>query len=217
MLFTPNQDQTIALAGLAQAGKIVTQLAAETEHDETALRASARSLLEMRPDDMQAIFGGAAGVKLGLRTLQSMFKGKSIQSSLIAKELIRYLMSMDQLAARLNQSPSTQRVIEQGLYELNNQFSDILTQTEGAAQPSFDDLYAGIGVLYQKSLSQLPPRIIVRGAKGQLQDGQSVARLRTALFAGVRAGHLWHQLGAKRWHIVFARGAYAKMAQQLAG
>jgi CII-binding regulator of phage lambda lysogenization HflD len=41
MLFTPTQDKVLALAGLVQAGKLVTQLAGEPRHDEAALRASA--------------------------------------------------------------------------------------------------------------------------------------------------------------------------------
>ncbi|MCP4011455.1 MAG: lysogenization regulator HflD, partial [Proteobacteria bacterium] len=125
MLFTPTQDNVIALAGLAQSGKLVTQLAAEPGHDEAALRASAGSLLVMHPESMDEVFGGVQGVSLGLETMATLLKGKGLQS-VLAKELIRYLMSMDQLADRLKQSPSTQAVIEKGLYELSASFSSLL-------------------------------------------------------------------------------------------
>ena len=219
MLFTPTQDNVIALAGLAQSGKLVTQLAAEPNHDEAALRASAGSLLVMHPESMDEVFGGVQGVSLGLETMASLLKGKGLQS-VLAKELIRYLMSMDQLADRLKQSPSTQAVIEKGLYELSTSFSSLLegeqadTQDESQAG-EYEAFYARIGTLYQKSLSQLAPKIIVRGAKGYLQDEESVARVRTALFAGVRAAYLWHQQGVRRWHLIFARRAYADMAGRL--
>ena len=219
MLFNPTQDKVFALAGLVQSGKLVTQLAAEPEHDDDALRASAGSLLSMHPENMDEVYGGAQGVYMGLETMAALLKGKGLQS-VMAKELIRYLMSMDQLADRLMQSASTQLIIEKGLYDLSNSFSSLLEKTSTDAQEEslsdeYDAFYAGIGTLYQKSLSQLAPKIIVRGAKGYLQDEQSVARVRTALFSGVRAAYLWHQLGVRRWQLIFARRAYAEMATRL--
>jgi len=219
MLFTPTQDNVLALAGLTQAGKLVTQLAAEPGHDEQALRASADSLLCMHPENMDEVFGGAQGVRLGLETMAALLRGKALQS-LQAKELIRYLMSMDQLADRLKHSASTQSIIEKGLYDLNASFSSLREtpaddeQDESLAS-EYEDFYARIGTLYQKSLSQLAPKIIVRGATGYLQDEESVARVRTALFAGVRAAYLWHQQGGRRWQLIFTRRAYAEAADRL--
>ena len=219
MLFTPTQDKVLALAGLVQSGKLVTQLAAEPVHDEAALRASASSLLCMHPESMDEVYGSAQDVYMGLETIATLLKGKGLQS-MLAKELIRYLMSMDQLADRLSESASTRSIIEKGLYELNSRFSTLLDSSLADKQDDsmvaeYDAFYAGIGTLYQKSLSQLAPKIIVRGAKGYLQDEQSVSRVRTALFAGVRAAYLWHQQGARRWHLVFARRAYADIAGRL--
>lgn len=219
MLFTPTQDKVLALAGLVQSGKLVTQLAAEPEHDEAALRASVGSLLCMHPESMDEVFGDTRDIYLGLETMASLLKGKGLQS-MLAKELIRYLMSMDQLADRLSESASTRSIIEKGLYDLNSRFSTLLEssiadQQDDAMAAEYDAFYAGVGTLYQKSLSQLAPKIIVRGAEGYLQDEQSVSRVRTALFAGVRAAYLWHQQGARRWQLVFSRRAYAEMAGRL--
>ena len=121
---------------------------------------------------------------------------------------------MDQLAFRLQQSGTTQTVIEKGLYELNIAF-DAGEDQPAVPEEEEDAFYTRISTLYQKSLSQLEPKIIVRGAKGRLQDEASVVRVRTALFAGVRAAFLWHQQGARRWHLIFSRRAYAERAAQL--
>lgn len=215
MLFSPNKEQVLAFAGLAQSGKIVSQLAAEPEHDENALQSSARSLLITDPENISEIFDGTAGVELGLKTMCTLLKGQGMRSTL-AQEMIRYLMSIDQLAFRLQRSPSGQAVVEQGLQELKQNFAALLEdEPEAGRQTEFDDFYTRIGTLYQKSLSQLSPQIIVRGAKGQLQDDISIARVRTALFAGVRAAYLWHQQGGRRWHLMFARNGYASLAQNL--
>lgn len=219
MLFPPTPDKVMALAALAQAGKIVTQLAAEPQHDESALRASARSLLVLHPQDLNQVFAGVEGLALGLKTMQTLLKGQGLQS-LQAKELIRYLMAMDQLADRLSLSGSTQAVIGKGLEELSERFTSI-AQTDtplelaDVPQAEFDDFYMQLGTLYQKSLSQLPPQIIVRGAKGYLQDEASVVRVRTALFAGARAAYLWHQQGGRRWHLLFSRRGYAEMSGRI--
>lgn len=219
MLFPPTKDKVMALAALAQAGKIVTQLAAEPQHDESALRASARSLLILHPRNLDQVFAGVEGLALGLKTLQTLLKGQALQS-LQAKELIRYLMSMDQLADRLNLSESTQAVIGRGLEELSVRFASIAEieaprDLADIPQSEFDDLYMQLGTLYQKSLSQLPPQIIVRGARGYLQDEASVVRVRSALFAGARAAYLWHQQGGRRWQLLFSRRGYAEMSGRM--
>ncbi len=213
MLFTPDNDKVLALAGLVQAGKLVTQLATEPEHDRQAMRASAGSLLVMHPDNLEEIFGGTEGLRLGLQTMADLFRGKGLQS-IVAKEMIRYLMSMDQLAHRLQRSGQTQTVIEKGLYELNIAFASGDDQPE-VPESEQEAFFTRVSTLYQKSLSQLEPKIIVRGAKGCLQDDASVVRVRSALFAGVRAAFLWHQQGARRWHLLFSRRAYAERAAQL--
>ena len=82
-------------------------------------------------------------------------------------------------------------------------------------QWELQDLYQQLGMLYQKSLSLLPPRIIVKGAKGTLSVEENVSKLRSALFSGVRAAYLWHQLGGRRWHLLFQRPAYQQQIKQL--
>ena len=219
MLFPPTRDKVMALAAITQAGKIVTQLATEPRHDEAALRSSARSLLILHPGNLDEVFMGAQGLALGLNSMQALLKGQGLQSQQ-AKELIRYLMAMDQLADRLKVSVSTQAVIGNGLEELSARFASIaetdnLSQLKDIPQSDFDDFYAQLGTLYQKSLSQLPPQIMVRGAKGHLQDEASVTHVRTALFAGARAAYLWHQQGVRRWHLLFSRRAYAEMSSKM--
>lgn len=216
MLFFPTQDKVMAFAAITQAGKLVTQLAAEPEHSEVALRASARSLLDIDPKNMDQIFDGTHGVALGLKTTNSIFQGRGAPL-LNAKELIRYMMSMDQLADRLDHSRPTQAVIERGLSEIGVSFISLLEKdADQADQSEYDDFYAHLGTLYQKTLSQLSPQIIVRGAQGHLQNEKSIANVRTALFAGVRAAYLWHQQGGRRWQLLFARKGYANIARQLA-
>ncbi|WP_156501040.1 DUF489 family protein, partial [Alcanivorax sp. HI0044] len=48
-------------------------------------------------------------------------------------------------------------------------------------------------------------RIQVKGDPAHLQDDDKAARIRALFLAGVRAAFLWHQLGGRRWHLLFHR------------
>ncbi len=208
------QDKVIALAGLSQAAALVTQIAEESKIDELALTASVRSVLNIDVTDVTEIFGGTADLRLGLTRLSELLGGLS---GLRAQSQIRYMMSMDQLASRLSSAAHTQALVAQGVQELNITHGETLAMNQDGELDPWEvrDLYERLGLLYQKSLSQLPPRIIVKGAKGKLSSVDNVAKLRSALFAGVRAAYLWHQLGGRRWHLLFMRKAYAECAKTI--
>ena len=42
-------------------------------------------------------------------------------------------------------------------------------------------------------------------ANPHLQDENKAARVRALFLAGVRAAFLWHQLGGRRWQLLFQR------------
>lgn len=197
-----NQDKTLAMAALLQAGQCVVELAQKDQHDHEALTAVAGSVLELEANDPEVIFGGRGQLRSGLETLRTLFRATPTPAH---KELIRYAVSMLQLSERLKRSsPMTQRVGE-GIADIR----------QSEAESGSDDFYLALGQLYQETLSQLEPKIIVRGAKGKLDTLAQVSRVRAALFGGVRAAYLWHQLGGKRWHLMFARKAYVASAQDL--
>ena len=201
-LVTP--DRTLALAAIFQAGQLVVELAQKSQFDQAALAASARSVLALEQTDTRTILGGAVGVQLGLTTLHTLLRATPSPAH---KELIRYTISMAQLSQRLMQSAPAQTIIAKGVVDIQSQFE--------REQQSSDEFFMAMGKLYQNSLSQLEPKIIVRGAKGRLEGLATVSRVRTALFAGVRAAYLWHQLGGRRWHLMLARKSYVAQAVKL--
>ncbi len=211
MSWAASKDRTLALAGLLQAGELVVQLAQKDQFDEGALLASANSVLALEESDAEAIYGGVAGLNLGLNTLHTLLRATPTPAH---KELIRYSVSMAQLSQRLMHSSSAQEMISKGVTEIQNEF-DMDENSE--SDLFFDQFYRAIGQLYQESLSQLEPKIIVRGGKGKLENINTVSRIRAALFAGVRAAYLWHQLGGRRWHLVLARKGYVAEAAKLLG
>ena len=58
------KQQVIALAGVAQAARLVDQLSKTGSYPQDFLEASIHSLFEFEPDSVEQIFGGLPGVKL---------------------------------------------------------------------------------------------------------------------------------------------------------
>jgi len=63
---------------------------------------------------------------------------------------------------------------------------------------SVDDQVVELSNIYQNTLSTFEPRIVVNGENVYLTDKIHAARIRTALFAGVRSTILWRQLGGSK-------------------
>ena len=64
--------------------------------------------------------------------------------------------------------------------------------------------------IYQKTLSNFEPRIVVNGENIYLTDQAQASRIRTALFAGVRSLILWQQLGGSKLKLLFLKSSFSK-------
>lgn len=206
------RDQVLALAGLFQAARLTQQLARDGRADSAAFTATLESILRIDAPTTESIFGGTKGVTLGLTILRDKLTGKTDPRDL---EIARYVIALLQLQARLAREPAVQQAIRRGVETIQAQMKFFeATQSGDTLQQS---LVEKLAELYTQTLSQLPPRIMVNGEHGHLANPVIAARVRTALFAGVRAAFLWRQLGGKRWQLLLARRRIANEAAQLLG
>jgi high frequency lysogenization protein len=67
------------------------------------------------------------------------------------------------------------------------------------------EVIANIADLYEETVSTLVLRIQVRGEIRFLQNDINVNKVRALLLSGIRSSVLWHQLGGRRWHLLFLR------------
>ena len=213
MLKGPNRDQVTAFAGLMQSAMLVYQLATRDDYDEDALLVSALSVLRTDADAVSTIYGSPEDLRLGFSAVAKLLGGRAGQSS---RALFQYAVAMHQVSRRLNQSTHMAAQIHRGLAELSARHmkQDLLMD---ASDASVDRLYEDLASLYTGTISTLTPRIMVQGSQGRLSSPLVVSRVRSALFAGIRAAFLWHQLGGRRWHLLFQRRHYQSMAQLMAG
>lgn len=207
MRLAPNNDQVLAFAGVFQAAQLAHQLAAEDDYDAHALHHAALSVLRLRADSAAAVFESAHALRLGLDCVTRLFSGRADAST---REVFQYAAGMHQLSVNLSRNARAQDAVAAGLSKLRARHMD------HAAHFAHDDaLHEDLGALYERTVSRMRPRIIVRGSAGRLTDPRVVGRVRTALFAGIRAAYLWRQLGGRRWQVVIWRADYHRRAKRL--
>lgn len=202
---SPREQRTIALAGVAQAARIV-DLAAKTGSWPTPFaEASIHSLFCFDPDEVDTVFGTPQGIRLGLEQLAACLHLSQDQA---AADTLRYTLSMLQLEKRFARREDLQAIVHSRLkhtaYKAENFSSDI------------NSLSANISAIYQDTLSTLSYRIKVSGSAQHLNNPQVADIVRTLLLCGVRAAFLWRQLGGSRLNLMLTRGAIRETAARLA-
>ncbi len=206
MTSRPTREQrTLALAGVAQAARIV-DLAAKTGSWPTPFaEASIHSLFCFDPEAVDTVFGTPQGIRLGLEQLAACLNLSQDQA---AADTLRYTLSMLQLEKRFARREDLQAIVHSRLkhtaYKAENFSNDI------------NSLSANISAIYQDTLSTLPYRIKVTGSAQHLNNPQVADVVRTLLLCGVRAAFLWRQLGGSRLDLMLARGATRETATRLA-
>ena len=204
------RDQVLALAGVFQSARLVQQLAREGRGDPEAFRTSVRSILAVDAASVDAVYGDMSGLRLGLTLLKDKLTGRSAPNDI---EMARYVVAILHLEGVLRRQPQMLATIGTGIETAVTQMKFFEAGGDDAdVHPALVDKLAE---LYSQTLSTLKPRIMVSGEHGHLMNPAIAARVRTALFAGIRSAVLWRQLGGRRWQLLFARGRVARTAAGL--
>ncbi|HJX16776.1 MAG TPA: high frequency lysogenization protein HflD [Acidiferrobacterales bacterium] len=204
------RNPVLALAGIFQSARLVQQLAREGRTDHDALRASIQSILALDAPDVETVYGGARGVRLGLELLSTRLSGKTQPSDM---EMARYVVALVQLEGNLRRRPAMLDAIRQGIDTARAQMK--FFQNDAPLEDVHPLLMDKLAELYSQTISTLTPRIMVSGEHGHLNNPAIAAKVRAALLAGIRSAVLWRQLGGRRWQLLFTRGKIARSAAEL--
>lgn len=193
-------DRTLALAGLFQAARLVQQLAREGRTDASAFIAIIQALTKIDAPSTEAVYGGAQGVALGLDLLRNKLGGVTDAGDV---EIAKYVISMIHLEGQLRRHPEMQDAVRRGIEAIQSQMKFFeAAENDEAVHPR---LVEKLAELYSQTISTLTPRIMVNGEHGHLSNPLIAAKVRAALFAGIRSAFLWRQLGGNRWQLLFSR------------
>jgi high frequency lysogenization protein len=197
-----NEDRVLALAGVFQGCALAHQLATRGSCNQTAFEHSLASIFRIDAEDVPAVFGGIAGVRLGLRTLTEQFDDRSHEMA-IARMSVTVL--------RVERTFS-------GRHRLTNHLLEGIRQTQRQADHFGVDhatVIARLAELYTTTISTLRPRVMVSGSPLLLQQQNVVERIRASLLAAIRAAVLWRQTGGRQWQLLLHRRKCAMLARGL--
>lgn len=186
-------NQTIALAGIAQAAALVQQLATTGAANSTAFEASIRSLFTSDEHGVANVFGGLSGLKLGIEQLNEQMSGLKIANP----EQARYAASLVFLENQLSKQPDMLKTIFTGIERAQAQ-----SEHFGLVH---ENVLANLSSIYQSTISTLQPRIMVNGEQEYLSKSSVADKIRACLLAGIRAAILWRHCGGARWKFLFYR------------
>lgn len=198
------EEQVIALAGVAQAAKMVDQVAKTGSYPSAFFEASLRSLFAFEAPTVEAVFGNIQGVKLGLRCVTEMLSNATDEDNIAMGVYIRGLFKLE---SQFRKRSDLQEIVATRLGHVNfkaQHFSDNTVE-----------LATSISSIYQDTISHLPYRIKVKGNVQHLQETKNADLVRTLLLAGLRSAHLWQQLGGRQRHFLLRNRKLISTAESL--
>lgn len=195
--------QTIALAGLAQAVYLVQRIAKTGAADSEDVEACIGSILKINADDVEDVYGGLDKLKTGFAVLEKQLGG----AESVDTELARYAAALIYLEGQYRRKAAMQEVVRGGIEKAAVQAAHF-----GLAH---ENVLANLADVYQQTISQLRPRIMVTGEPVYLTHPASASRIRALLLAGIRSVWLWRQCGGNRWTFLLQRGKIREEARRL--
>ena len=198
------QDKTLALAGILQAGELVRQMAEGGAWSGYAADASLSSLFKLESQSPTDVFGGSQGVRLGLQTLAATLSGNASEVN-----ALKYAIGLLQVEKSFNRLQRMQQQIGESLARIGAQSGSVDADSEQ------DSTITALAELYADTISTIEPRIVVNGKPAILQQPENVAKIRAMLFAGLRSAVLWRQVGGSRWTLLFGRKKLVASAEDL--
>lgn len=196
-------NQTIALAGIAQACSLVRLLATTGNADLETMTASIGSVLKIDSDSVADVYGGLSGVKHGLQQLDQQLTSRVVANP----EQARYAAQLVHLQKQLSQNP-----------EMLNQIRIGITRAQSQAEhfgAMHENVLANLADVYHGTISTLQPRIMINGDPQHLGNQTTVNKIRALLLSGIRASLLWRQCGGSRWHLLLSRKKLQAEAKHL--
>jgi high frequency lysogenization protein len=189
-----NRDRVIALAGMFQAVKLVQQTAQGQRRDAAATAVSISSILNTDPETATEVFGDSRALIPGLETVLTQMGDDGKQRDMA---LTGYVITLMHLERKLARQPDLMEKLTSGIDKIKGEI-ELLDEDDPG-------IVAGLAALYKDTVSNLQPRIMVKGDENVLRNTDSKKMIRALLLAGMRAAVLWRQCGGNRIRLIFQR------------
>lgn len=186
--------QTLALAALCQAIRLVQQIARGDEVNQAELELTLQSVSVQDVQEPVDIFGGKlSNLATGYHVLQAQL-GDNPKKDL---ELTRYAMAVITLERKLAKNRDSLQAVGKRIERLQQQLQhfQLLDET----------VLASMADIYIEHISPLGQRIQIAGQPAALKQPMVQHKIRALLLAAIRAAVLWRQAGGRKYHFILQR------------
>lgn len=188
-----NEEQVLALAGVALAGLQVQLVARRGEDDLEMQTMLFNSLRVTSPKRTLDVYQPSDKLKQGLAILKHQLGDSPRKDA----ELTRYVVSMLTLERKLSAKPNAMQELGDRISQLERQLAHFDITDE--------QVVTNLASIYSDVVSPLGPKIQVAGNPNLLSQKHTQSKVRALLLTGIRSAVLWRQLGGKRRTILFNR------------
>ena len=197
-------QQVVALAGVAQSARIIDQLSKTGSYPIEFLEASINSLFTFDIQTAEDIYGGMAGVRLGLQNLCVLLANQTEKEQ---RDVVRYVFNILFLERQFAKDAKLQDTVHDRLKHASFKAEHFSSNVR--------DVCHNVAGIYQDTFSTLPKRVKVTGSAQHLENADNADIVRSLLLAGIRSAFLWRQLGGHRWRLALQRRSLLRSAQHL--
>jgi len=200
------QEQTLALGGLLQACRTVHEIAQLGMTSNDQLVSAIDTIFIINPKETMEVYGEIKNVHQGLDLLGDLLGDwPTIPKSAPARTAAAIIL----LERRLQRSISMLDAIREGIASLAAQ-REKLSLAAGSPETTQQ-----LSLIYKKTISQISPKIIIKGQPKNLTIGVNTERIRSLLLAGIRSAVLWRQVGGVALDFLVKRGKIIRCCEEL--
>ena len=197
-------NRCVALAGAFQAATEVRRIGREGNVGSAALTATVGSVFILDPETPVQVYGGLLGLHSGLPVLRNFLQNQTDRATV---ESARYALALMRLERKLHAN-------RDALEGIRHDLTAIMEQHKGPV-PIDDRTLKQLADVYLRRVSDLGPRIMVKGEPAYLNAPGNPERIRALLLGGIRAIFLWRQLGGNRINLFLGRAGLLRAADDL--
>lgn len=197
-------NTTLALAGIVQTVSLVRELAQTGKMNESAYHASIHSIFQTDPHNIDSVYNGIGGVKLGLEKLIHLFSSRRADAG---RSLMHHTLSLLLLQKKVSRSQRLANQLTQRITQIKKQV-DYFHLTHPTVISNLADAYL-------HTISRFKFKIIIWGSQRSLSVTDNMDKIRSLLLAGVRSSVLWRQMGGSRLQLLFSRSKIKNMAEKI--
>ena len=195
--------ETIALAALFQSAAQIQRVARFGAVDENEIAPLMRALIITNPHTIEDIYDPKRLTSGLNQLLTSLYPKEAAQPK--NAELIKIAFSIINLEGNLEKQNVVLGQLDQEVDKLREQVLALHPDYETSENPVLLDyevikLYSKI---YSNLISPNFPKLIIYGEESYLRRTEFQEMIRALLLSGIRASLLWHQMGGKRYSLMF--------------